>query len=48
MADKITMVLKDRVLQDKLRKLGLKNSQKYSWKETAKKTLAVYREVLYK
>lgn len=48
MADKIIMVLKDRVLQDKLRKLGLKNSQKYSWKETAKKTLAVYREVLYK
>lgn len=48
MADKITMVLKDRVLQDRLRKLGLKNSQKYSWKETAKKTLAVYREVLYK
>jgi glycosyltransferase involved in cell wall biosynthesis len=48
MAEKIAGVVNNKKLQEKLKKLGVKNSQKYSWDETAKKTLAVYREILYK
>ena len=48
MAEKISRVINDRKLREKLKKLGLKNSQKYSWDKAAQKTLAVYREILYK
>lgn len=48
MTDKIAKVLVDDKLQDKLKKLGILNAKKFSWDTTAQKTLAVYRELLYK
>ncbi len=48
MATKIIKVIDDKKLQEKLKKLGRDNAKKYSWDITAEKTLAVYRELLYK
>lgn len=47
-AQKVVRVIDDKKLQDKLKKLGVQNAKKYSWEATAQKTLAVYREILYK
>ena len=47
-AQKMIKVIEDKKLQDKLKKLGIQNAKKYSWEATAQKTLAVYRELLYK
>lgn len=38
-------VLKDKSLQAKLSKLGLKQANKYSWKETAAKTIEIYQSI---
>ena len=46
MAEKIKLVLQDKELASKLRQRGPKVANRYSWEQTAKQTLAVYREVL--
>jgi len=43
-ADKINLVLKDKSLRTRLKKLGLKQAKKYSWQKMAKQTLRVYGE----
>jgi len=46
LATKITTLLDDQNLQADLKKRGLEQIKKYSWRELALKTLAIYREVL--
>lgn len=41
----VTDLLNNKSLQDKLSKLGLKQAEKFSWKNVAKQTLKVYYEV---
>lgn len=45
-AKKINLLLKDKVLRDKLVNNGWKKVQKYSWKKAAEKTLDVYKNLL--
>jgi len=47
-AEKIIEILTDDALKKKLIANGQKNARKYTWEQTAKKTLEVYREILYK
>jgi len=42
MADKIARVVRDPALRAELRQKGLANVQRFSWEQTARKTLAVY------
>jgi len=44
-ADKIIEVIQNPVLKQKMRENGLKQAKKFSWEETAQKTIAVYQEV---
>jgi O-antigen biosynthesis alpha-1,3-mannosyltransferase len=44
--DKINMVLGNERLKDELSEKVLKNAAKFSWKNTAQKTLEVYRQIL--
>ncbi len=46
MADAVNEVLTDKVLRVELVKKGRARAAKYSWEQTAKETLAVYRQVL--
>lgn len=48
MAEKIQEVLQNRKLADELVREGIENAKKFTWENTAQKTLAVYREILYK
>lgn len=48
MEKKIQEVLEDDQLRNKLINLGFQNVKRFSWEETAKKTLDVYRGILYK
>lgn len=45
---KMIDVLKKEKLRDELIAKGLENTKKFSWKQTASKSLEVYRELLYK
>jgi glycosyltransferase involved in cell wall biosynthesis len=47
MAKKIKQVLEDEKLKDELIEKGQENTKRFSWKESAQKTLEVYREILY-
>jgi len=47
-ARKLITVLEDSELRQKLVEEGKKNTQRFSWEGAAKKTLEVYREILYK
>jgi len=47
-AAKIKKVLGEEKLRSNLISAGLQNAKRFSWKETARKTLEVYREILYK
>jgi len=47
-ANAINEVISNNNLRKFLKNEGLKQSQKFSWEKTAKKTLKVYEEVLYK
>lgn len=42
LASAIQRVISDRSLRDRMKRDGLARSQKFSWEETARKTLAVY------
>lgn len=44
-ADAIKKVINDKELQKKMRKQGIKQSSRFSWKKTAEKTLRIYEEV---
>jgi glycosyltransferase involved in cell wall biosynthesis len=46
LAEAMTRILTDHALADDLRRRGLERSRRFSWGETAKRTLAVYREVV--
>jgi glycosyltransferase involved in cell wall biosynthesis len=46
LADAIARVLREPALADTLRARGLARSQQYSWAETARRTLAVYRDAV--
>src|SRR3989344_9411707 len=46
MAEKIKMVLEDKELASKLRQRGPKVANQYSWEQTAKQTLELYKKVL--
>ncbi len=46
--EKIKTVLENKSLQNSLKKKGLKQANKFSWKKTAKETLEVYENVLRK
>ncbi len=46
MAAKIAQVATDQMLRDGMRKKGFKNLERFSWKLTATRTLAVYDEIL--
>lgn len=46
MAEKISVVVKDKKLRGDLIRRGRVQAAKYSWEKTAKQTLAVYRKVL--
>jgi glycosyltransferase involved in cell wall biosynthesis len=46
--EKLSLVLSDPSLAKKLIDLGIKNASRFTWEITAKKTLEVYREILYK
>jgi len=48
MAAKIKEVLTDDRLRSQLIKEGLVNAKRFSWDQTARKTLEVYQEILYK
>jgi len=48
MAEKIQEVLENKKLADELIIKGAENAKKFTWENTAEKTLAVYREILYK
>jgi len=39
-------LLKDNLLRERLIKKGLERSTNFSWQENARKTLAIYREVI--
>ena len=41
-SEAILRLLADKALREKMRKSGLRQSKKFSWEETARKTLAVY------
>ena len=43
--EKIIEVIQNPVLKQKMRENGLKQAKKFSWEETAQKTIAVYQEV---
>jgi glycosyltransferase involved in cell wall biosynthesis len=45
---KLSLVLSDSSLAKKIATLGIENSKRFTWEKTAKKTLEVYREILYK
>jgi len=47
-AEKIEMVLEDNKLRERLSRAGRENARRFSWEETARRTLEVYREILYK
>ena len=47
-ADKITEVINNNGLREKMIKAGAKKVEKYSWSKTAQKTLSVYSEILSK
>lgn len=48
MAAKIKSILEDEKLRSNLLSAGLQNAKRFSWDQTARKTLEVYREILYK
>jgi glycosyltransferase involved in cell wall biosynthesis len=48
LSKKMIEVIKDPKLKSELIEKGLKNVQRFSWDNTAQKTLEVYRELLYK
>jgi glycosyltransferase involved in cell wall biosynthesis len=47
LAEAMTRVLTDRALAQDLRRRGLERSQRFSWGETARRTLTVYREAVH-
>lgn len=47
-ARKLVTVLEDKELRLKLVEEGKKNTERFSWEDSAQKTLEVYREILYK
>lgn len=47
-AQKISMVIKDRALRERLVKKGLETAREYSWAKSAKGVLGVYQEVVGK
>jgi len=48
MTAKIKSVLEDEKLRSALVSAGAQNAKRFSWNQTARKTLEVYREILYK
>lgn len=46
--EKLKLVLSDADVSKKISDNGLKNAKRFTWEQTAKKTLEVYREILYK
>ena len=44
LADALLRVLNDAELRDEMRERGLRQARRFSWHETAERTLAVYRE----
>lgn len=46
--EKILSVLTDQKIKSNLIEKGLENAKRFSWDETARKTLEVYQEILYK
>lgn len=46
--EKLSLVLSDATLAKKIVASGIENSKRFTWEQTAKKTLEVYREILYK
>ena len=44
-ADKMIEVIQNQVLKQKMKENGLNQAKKFSWEETAQKTIAVYQEV---
>ena len=47
-AEKIELVLEDNKLRERLSRAGRENARRFSWEATARRTLEVYREILYK
>jgi len=48
MAKKIKTVLEDKKIRESLVSKGEQNTKRFSWRDSAQKTLEVYREILYK
>ncbi len=48
MSEKLALILSDANVSKKISDNGLKNAKRFTWEQTAKKTLEVYREILYK
>ena len=46
-AKNMIKILKDRGLAQTLSRMGIRQAKKFSWEETARKTIAVYKEVLH-
>lgn len=47
-SEKLMLVLSDTNVSKKISDNGLANAKRFTWEQTAKKTLEVYREILYK
>lgn len=45
---KLFLVLSDATVAKKIIAIGIENSKRFTWEQTAKNTLEVYREILYK